>query len=86
MAEKSVLERINTVFEFTRMMIIAENMSSEIKEIVANNTFKIFELGGDLVKEIKLFEEKGDLLLIVQQKINEPTDRKFAAAIVKFLM
>ncbi|ELP92886.1 midasin, putative [Entamoeba invadens IP1] len=103
MAEDSVLERINSVLEPSRMMTIAEKTSTEIEEVVANDTFRIFGTmnpGGDFGKRelspvmrnrfteiyVKSFEAEGDLLLIVQQKINEPTEKKFAAAIVKFLM
>ncbi|EMS12723.1 midasin, putative [Entamoeba histolytica HM-3:IMSS] len=53
MAEDSVLERLNSVLEPSRMMTIAEKTSNDIEEVIANETFRIFGTmnpGGDFGK------------------------------------
>ena len=53
MAEDSVLERLNSVLEPTRMMTIAEKASNEIEEVKAVEKFRIFGTmnpGGDFGK------------------------------------
>ncbi|KAL7716713.1 Midasin [Entamoeba marina] len=103
MAEDSVLERLNSVLEPTRMMTIAEKTSNEIEEVKAVDSFRIFGTmnpGGDFGKRelspamrnrfteiyVKTFEAEGDLLLIVQQKIQSIDEQKYARGIVQFLI
>ena len=42
MAEDSVLERLNSVLEPSRMMTIAEKTSNDIEEVHADEKFRIF--------------------------------------------
>nr|KAJ3422092.1 hypothetical protein HK105_001196 [Polyrhizophydium stewartii] len=54
LADDSVLERLNSVLEPQRLLVLAENSANEVQEIIAADEFKIFATmnpGGDYGKK-----------------------------------